>query len=511
VAIWDHLLAHGTALGVAHGVVQSLPLGAESEREAWSSVGGRWRVVRVRYPRSIPPMYGYHPALVLFCGLLLVFVGLPMLGYLIPAFGDLLEAIREGSTTDFGTELPRGLATPLAIIGPVVAIGLGLVSVVGGWMALAGFADLVTGRTTIEGRVLRVRERAKQDNKVVCHVAVDDGTTDKLRAWRFRRYTVAYRGATVRGRATRFLRHVRDLEVVKTPSGEVPAPAGVTQPEPQPVGQAAPALPFGLGGRQGTSLAAAAMAAVEALTAAAAQGRGPGPAPGGPQAGAPGTPPAGSPGGAPAGAADPAAALPPTPALPDDAAVSAAAGMAFARDPGAKPHPAALAGGSAVYRTGRKGHVQVVWVPPVTIDVYRRLPTALRHEIPGLGQEGYRARFGGGVMARRGPYVVMVTPHLPGVDGALRDDVAARVAAAALAVAPAGPPAGSGQSGPPPAPGDAAPAPAGPAGPAGVPGPSGTETPAPAGLGAPGPPPTSPTPPAPAPGPLPPPPPPRRL
>ena len=52
VAIWDHLLAQGTALGVAHGVVQALPLGAESEREAWSSVGGRWRVVRISTPAA---------------------------------------------------------------------------------------------------------------------------------------------------------------------------------------------------------------------------------------------------------------------------------------------------------------------------------------------------------------------------------------------------------------------------------------------------------------------------
>jgi hypothetical protein len=505
VAIWDHLLAHGTALGVAHGVVQSLPLGAESEREAWSSVGGRWRVVRVRYPRTIPPMYGYHPALVLFCGLLIAFIGLPMLGYLIPAFGDLLEAVREGSTTDFGTELPRGLATPLAIIGPLVAIALGLVSVVGGWMILVGFSDLVTGRTTVEGKVLRIRERAKQDNnKVVCHVAVDDGTTNKIRAWRFRRYTVAYRGATVRGRATRFLRHVRDLEVVG--AAATPAEASATATAPQPAGQAAgvPALPFGLGSRQGTSLAAAAMAAVEALTAAAGQGR-TGPAAGGPPPGTPGTPPGpggpGTPHGpAPDGAAGSMAGpapLPPTPALPDDAAISAVTGMPFARDAGAKPHPAGLAGGSALYRAGGKAHVQVVWVPPVTIDVYRRLPAALRHEIPGLGDEGYRARFGGGVMARRGQYVVMVTPHLPGVDGAQRDDIAARVAAAALAVAPAGPP----PSGPPPGHGGPPPVPAGPPpGPATQP-PAIAGSPVPTGS-------TAPAQPAHAPGTLPPPPPP---
>jgi hypothetical protein len=73
-----------------------------------------------------------------------------------------------------------------------------------------------------------------------------------------------------------------------------------------------------------------------------------------------------------------------------------------------------------------------VWVPAVTIDVYRRLPAAARHEVPGLGDEAYRSRFGGGVVARRGERVVMVTPHLPGLDAAGRDDVAVRVARAAI-------------------------------------------------------------------------------
>jgi hypothetical protein len=120
--------------------------------------------------------------------------------------------------------------------------------------------------------------------------------------------------------------------------------------------------------------------------------------------------------------------------------VSAAAGRRLVRDPGAAPHPAALPGGSAIYRVGDDGHVQVVWVPEATIDVYRRLPEAQRHELAGLGDEAYRARFGGGVMARAGHAVVMVTPHLPELPEHQRDEVAVRVAAAALAGTPAGAP-----------------------------------------------------------------------
>ena len=75
-------------------------------------------------------------------------------------------------------------------------------------------------------------------------------------------------------------------------------------------------------------------------------------------------------------------------------------------------------------------------MPNVAIDVYRRLPAALRHELPGVGDEAYRARFGGGVMARR-PSRRHGHAPLPAV-GASPRDAAARVAAAALAQVPAG-------------------------------------------------------------------------
>src|SRR5262249_21701245 len=69
IAIWDRYLAHGAALGVAHGAVTALPLGAERERQAWSPIGGRWRLVRIRYPRRLPPGYGRHPLQVALIGL----------------------------------------------------------------------------------------------------------------------------------------------------------------------------------------------------------------------------------------------------------------------------------------------------------------------------------------------------------------------------------------------------------------------------------------------------------
>jgi hypothetical protein len=442
VAIWGHLLAQGTALGVAHGVVQALPLGAESEREAWSSVGGRWRVVRISYPRRKPPGYGRHPALVTLLGALQAGVGYFVLDRARSAGTALREALDTSMVggvdlqSELGTELPAGTETGIDIGVTVVLVVAGLVALRGTYMALVGLADLVTGRTQVEGRVLRRRERVKSkgDNGAktyVVHIAVDDGTEDRIRAWRFRSLVPGHPGQTMRGRVSRRLRHVADLERVM--AGPPVAPAG--------------AVAAGAGTTGGAPLAAATTAA------------GRPPAPAGPTPGTalpgvslPGGMPApvativsavvatGIPAGGDGGRGDRAAGRTPPPPLPDDATVSAAAGRPLVRDSGAAPHPAALPGGSAIYRVGDDGHVQVVWVPEATIDVYRRLPEGQRHMLPDLGDEAYRARFGGGVMARAGRAVVMVTPHLPDLPEDQRDDVAVRVASAALAGMPAGAP-----------------------------------------------------------------------
>ncbi|HEX6421906.1 MAG TPA: hypothetical protein VFZ79_00395 [Acidimicrobiales bacterium] len=424
VAIWDHLLAHGTALGVAHGVVQALPLGAESEREAWSSVGGHWRVVRVRYPRRLPPGYGRHPAVVTLLGLLQLAVAVLVLGQV----GDMAATARDTFDTgtvggvdiqdDLGAELPAGVDTGIGVALAVATAAAGALALRGGAMALVGLADLITGRAEVEGRVLRRRERVTRDDdgrakRYVVHLAVDDGSEDKIRAWRFRALVPGRPGQTVRGRVSGRLRHVRDLEVVAPRAEPVTAgieggtvtavesttAAGPAQPPPVPPVPGL-ALPGGMPGPVGGIVSAVAAAGAMAGAGAARDGA-------------------------------PETRVPPPP-LPADDALSAAAGRRLTRDPDAAPHPAALPGGSAIYRTGPDGHVQVVWVPLAAIGVYRHLPAAVRHELPGLGDEAYRARFGGGVMARRGDHVVMVTPHLPGLDAGERDEVARRVALATI-------------------------------------------------------------------------------
>lgn len=409
VAIWDRVLAQGTALGVGHGVVRSLPLGAESDRRAWSSWGGRWRVVRVRYPRHLPPGYGRHPGIALLMGLAHLVIGIPLL----PVARGVADAVRDsiasgGLTGGTGPgEVPGGAAVAITVVVAAVGTIAALVSVRGAALTLAGLADLVTPRTAVEGRVLRFRDRSSDDD-VAVYVAVDDGTTDRVRAWLLRTRVAAPQGATAQARVTRWLRHVSDLRVVRT------AGAGTTGAVTAGASDVAAAV-------SGAAAAPPAQVMAAMIGAAQAAHRG--------DADDPAIPAA-------AVATDATirdAGTPPPP-LPSDEAVSAALGRPVVRDAGAAAHPAAEPGGSALYRVpDGHGVVQLAWVPEVAIGVYRALPPERQRTVPGLGDEAYRARAGGALMARRGARVLMATVHVPDLSDQARDEVASRVAAAALA------------------------------------------------------------------------------
>ncbi|HEV7761628.1 MAG TPA: hypothetical protein VGO78_21625, partial [Acidimicrobiales bacterium] len=205
VAIWDRHIAYGAALGVARGAVAALPLGAESDHEAWSPVGGRWRVVRIRYPERIPPGYGRHPFKVAALGLLQVAGA----GTVLRLGPDTFHALRDTIRDTTNEQIPTAAGIALSVfLGALLAVA-GLVLLRGAWMLLFGLMDLIKGHAPIEGRVLRHRER---------HVAVDDGTENRVRAWLLPTALGAPQGATVRAGVTRRLKHVEDLEVVRSSS-----------------------------------------------------------------------------------------------------------------------------------------------------------------------------------------------------------------------------------------------------------------------------------------------------
>jgi hypothetical protein len=123
------------------------------------------------------------------------------------------------------------------------------------------------------------------------------------------------------------------------------------------------------------------------------------------------------------------------PPLPDAATVSAAAGLALELDPAARPHPMAAAGRSATFASQGGVTVQVAWVDPTLVHAYRAMPRLLRRDLPGVGDEAYRAAIGGGVVARRGGDVLVVMGRVPGASDRERDRVLGDVARAALGAA----------------------------------------------------------------------------
>jgi hypothetical protein len=185
VELWDRLLAYGAALGVASGASRPLPMGVESDTEAWTSYGGRWRRVRVRYPRVWPPGWGADPIVALLLGLGLV-VGFGLILYTTaPAFLD---------AGVFGA-VPFGISCVGVVVGVAVVV--------------MGASDW---RTAVEvtGPIIRLRTLG-DDDKPRYYVAVDDGESSTLRAWKVsaRHYERLEQGQLITARLTRNLGCVR--------------------------------------------------------------------------------------------------------------------------------------------------------------------------------------------------------------------------------------------------------------------------------------------------------------
>lgn len=367
VAIWDRLLAYGAAMGVAHGAVRALPLGAESDHEAWSSVGGHWRVVRVRYPRFVPPGYGSHPGRATMVGLFQLGLAVLSLPAATAAAGALRDLLADFSSDD---AVPAGFEAGVSVVLGVVVAVAAVLAVRGAWMTLCGFADLLSGRRKIEGRAVRVRKRG-DDEHARWYVAVDQGSTGRIRAWRTSPGG-ATQGSTVRAEVTRWLAHVRNLEVVST----APVRPSLAEDGEDDAEQTSPlsSLLGSVGPRTGALTSARSSTPLPVVTG-------------------------------------------PPPPLPDSETVSAAAGRTFHLDQAAAPHPMAEDGRSAVF-VGADGFdgatLQVAWVNPTLLQAHRSMPRLLRRELPDVGDEAYRAVIGGGVVARRGGHVLLVMGRMPG-------------------------------------------------------------------------------------------------
>jgi hypothetical protein len=211
VVLWDRLLSYGAAMGVAAGAVRGLPMGAESATEAWTSYGGRWRVVRIRYPHHLPPGWGRSPWAAIGVGLVwLVPAGLVAYG-----LGSLLSSAigSIGDVASGGWEAVGALVGLLFTLAPVVAL------VYGATMLWSGAADL-NRRAEVEGLVLRRREIVSNSKSgsstTAVYLAVFDGRAQEVRALRCTPQTASgvHAGSYVRATVSPRLAHAYSVQLL---------------------------------------------------------------------------------------------------------------------------------------------------------------------------------------------------------------------------------------------------------------------------------------------------------
>lgn len=239
VAVWDDHLAYATAMGLARRVERELPFAAESDTRAWSNVTGDWRKVKVSY-RSPRLCWGQHPFRVVLSAL--------VQGALVAFVGFLAFQVAVGDSPLTEQEFVTGEREgAVSLAATILAIVCGVLVAYCAVKLAIGAADLFR-RRTIEGVVLRRRsyaqgfdkhtERIEQRYRLPFRirfrfgtsdptdtgrrsqrnrfVAIDDGTSDRIRAFKVtgRRYAQFAQGDTVRVRFSPLLGHVADVTTI---------------------------------------------------------------------------------------------------------------------------------------------------------------------------------------------------------------------------------------------------------------------------------------------------------
>lgn len=214
VTVRDRYIAYGAALGVAAAAVRAIPMGAEDDHRAWSSAGGRWRQVRVSYPTVWPPAYGMSPGEAIWAGVRFAGVGAVALWaiWFVSARADL------------SVGAPDQVIRDIAAGAVVVSAALLIATAVGLWLLLAGMVSLF-GSRTVTGDAIRLRQFGGEEPEG-CYLAVDDGTSDRVRAWKVAPaiYDHLTEYETVTVTVTALLSHVRSAQRAQAvPTAAAPA------------------------------------------------------------------------------------------------------------------------------------------------------------------------------------------------------------------------------------------------------------------------------------------------
>ncbi len=213
VTVWDRYLSYGTALGTIRVTSAVIDLGMGNRKRVWSSWGGTWHRVRVRYPKFWL-RYGKKAGNIIVKGVFAGAAGVLLLYFWArgvaaalkqPAIGGSPAAHLAGTVRDAG----------LLVGGLLLAYGL--------YVLVRVTIDLAAP-VTVTGQVLwrQVwRQTSESENSParpwLHYLAVDDGTDDRTTAWGLPSEQVGRctDGDTVTIRARRWTRRVIELTVVE--------------------------------------------------------------------------------------------------------------------------------------------------------------------------------------------------------------------------------------------------------------------------------------------------------
>ncbi len=206
VAVWDRHLSYATALGLAPTVQRQIPFETEHNQHAWSHETGEWRRVTVRY-RSLVPGRGRHPMLAVLVGFILtaIFGSLAAVGFYLASEGDSIRNRLAEESIEM-TESARKWMGLGGLVATVLFSALALFALI---QFFLGVADLFRRRTK-EGSLLRRREfGGGEDSEPSRYIAIDDGTTDEILAFKVRSSiyfkvarAIEWPSSTARGSAT---------------------------------------------------------------------------------------------------------------------------------------------------------------------------------------------------------------------------------------------------------------------------------------------------------------------
>ncbi|MFD2763495.1 DUF2207 family protein [Micromonospora eburnea] len=179
VGLWDRYLAYGAALGATRTASAVIDMGMGDRTRVWSTFGGTWHRVRVRYPSS--GRYGETAPKLVFRGVLL-----GVIGYFIARYGHVV--------VDIAMQIDAVSASAFA---PFAGLTSALITVAGAVLLLNGCYTVVrtitdlTAPKTVTGQVLwialwRTQTSSSDDSPpqpITYYLAVDDGTSDRTVAW----------------------------------------------------------------------------------------------------------------------------------------------------------------------------------------------------------------------------------------------------------------------------------------------------------------------------------------